>query len=169
MPSTPYIDGDNKRVLRQVKGDGDAAPHVTVVAIEDDFVINNAIAIQQKVLEVSSGLTTPYTIETKFYKFAYVRIDNTGTAFTDFFLDISMRSGSGLWETIADSNYYYTTGTGEAEGNMGKLIRKVSPINPRTLASNASTWMILNLLNVPAIRFRITGLSTATINYTLSA
>lgn len=163
MVNSAYIDGNGQPQQRLVKVSNGA--HISYVALEDVLIsADNALKIFNPPIEVTaydvpavSGVIA-LIIDTRGRNYLTIRVENTGTtAWTDFIIEISMLKDSNRWETIANGDYFFTAGQGEVEGNAMKLIRKCSPINPRTLASGNTSWLILFVPGIPQIRIRILG------------
>jgi hypothetical protein len=163
MPDSPYIDADGSRQNRQVKSV--SGSHVPYVTLEENFVSQNSIHTfkpiksEQNSLVAVGGICN-LNIDTRGYNFLFVRLENNSVAaWTDCIVRISALFGSGKWETIANGDYFYTTGQGELEGNAMKLIRKCSVVNPRTVAASGSTWILFYLAGIPQIQIAVTGTS----------
>jgi hypothetical protein len=180
MPQSPYIDGTRIRQQRAIKLDPtNANAHISYVALEDSFTSSNRIRTFAPTLEIegqavpSAGVAT-IDIDCRGYQFCFIRIESTTAAFTECLLDVSSKHGSEKWETVANGDYFYTTGTGEAEGNSIKLIRRVknngtaNQSNPRILVANNSTWLLLFVVGTPQMRFRISTLGSVNFLYTLT-
>jgi hypothetical protein len=180
MPTSPYIDGNRATKNRAVKFDPvNNNADIPYVALEDKFTSSDRLHTFAPVREVqnsavpASGIAT-IEIDTRGFDFCFIRLESGAAAFTECIVDISTLHGSGKWETIANGDYFYTTGTGEAEGNAMKLIRKVksngtaNQSNPRILAASQSTWLILFTAGLPQVRFRISTTTNVGFLYTLS-
>ena len=164
MPSSPFIDGNSNLKYRLIKntGDSDATAHIPYTTPDPDFVQNNSLVVVPRVTTgdstivsgaVVSGLAA-IAIDCRYHKSMMLRVNNLSTtaAFTGFRLFISSFFGGGFYEQLTpDDNYPWTTGTGEAEGNVMKQIRKVGAQNPRTVPANGDCWMILNVADVAEI------------------
>lgn len=174
MASSPYIDGQNNLRNRFVKNTSDG--DISYVRFEDNFYKDNSVLYSRGYKEFIQDLLQPtigaYTIafDCKNYNSAMIRLENTNNvAWNDFIISISAFDGSAKWETLANGDYFYTSGTGEAEGNSMKLVRKCSPTNPRTLAANSATWFTLNLECIPSIMFSIGNFKSGKIFATFKA
>lgn len=181
MPTSPYIDGNRATKNRAVKLDpaNNNNADIPYVALEDSFTSLNRVHTFSPVREIQnsavpvSGIAT-IEIDTRGFDFCFIRLESGAAAFTECIIDISTLHGSAKWETIANVDYFFTTGTGEAEGNPMKLIRKVksngtaNQSNPRILAANQSTWLILFTAGLPQVRFRISTTTNVGFLYTLS-
>jgi hypothetical protein len=172
-----YLDGNGNAFYRKLQGNGtEQNPHIPVISVNENLLNENSLKTtpvsKTEDIALTSGSGSPatirHTIDCRIYKSMFMRVVNTHltTAFTGFSLDLTATDpNSNIWDTIADSDYFFTTGTGENEGIAAKVIQRVGN-NPRTLAANTNTWMYLNLVYVPWLRINITGVSARLI-YTL--
>jgi hypothetical protein len=177
MPNivSSFIDGLSGLRYRLLKGVGtELDPSIPFVTLDPDLVFNSdTVKVASKVVDVETTLTAgaagwiQLEIDCRHARRMAMSIVNTSNvAVTGFEVWFSARPASGLYETICPNNdYTYTTGTGENEGNSMKLIRKVSPVNPRTLAAGASTWIIFNVESYPWIYIRPYIANTKTMKF----
>jgi hypothetical protein len=168
MPSSPFIDGNSNLKYRLIKNTGDTDPtaHIPYVTPDPDFVQNSSVVVVPRVTNVDTTIVSGailsgiafIAIDCRYHKSIMLRVNNLSTtaAFTGFRLFIGSFLGGGFYEQLTpDDNYPWTTGTGEAEGNVMKQIRKVGTQNPRFVPANGSCWMILNVADVAEIAFNI--------------
>jgi hypothetical protein len=173
--ASSFIDGLSGLKYRLLKGLGtEIEPSLPYVTLDPDLVFNaDAVKVSSKVVDVETTLTAgavgwvQLEVDCRHARKMAMSIVNTSNvACTGFEVWFSARPASGLYENIVPSNdYSYTTGTGENEGNNMKLIRKVSPVNPRTLAAGASTWIIFNVDSYPWIYVRPYIANTKTVKF----
>lgn len=175
MPFTPspYIDGNTSPQNRAIWVEGGL--HFTGIYPSETLLDNTRLKVvpdryYRNLLSASIG--TAYTeairLDVATQRFVFMRVENaSGGALNDFIIDVTahMESSGGFWEEIANGDYFFTNGTGEAEGNAMKLVRKVSPVNPRTLAANGSTWLALNVEYVAGIRIRARAAANTTLTF----
>jgi hypothetical protein len=173
--SSPYIDGNRGQVYRTVNGTGtNIDPHTNVIAPHDDFtsgIGSKALNVEPArylqtidTFPIVSGDNYVNLFDTRKLKFLSLKIINSSATFTDFIIAVSMNSDAVIWDDIANSDFHYTTGQGESTGNPMVLVRKCSPVNPRSLGSTAQTWLLLNVEPYASIYTRVvsTGSGTCT-------
>jgi hypothetical protein len=168
--SSPYIDGNRLQVFRTVNGTGtNIDPHTNVVAPHDSFttVVSGTKFLNVEPQRYIEGSLT-YTVATgvnnlvpvfQCHKLKYlsVKIVSDTVVLTDFITVVTVNSTFNIWDAIANSDYHYTSGQGENTGNPMILVRKCSPVNPRTLTAGASTWILFNVEPYAAIYFNVTA------------
>lgn len=172
-----YIDGNRGLVYRSVNGLGtNIDPHTSVIAPHDDFTAG--VGIKSFNVEESKYTLKSYTFAinvginildnvifdcTKL-KILSVKINNSTVVLNDFVVVGGINRTAG-WDDLANSDYHYTSGQGENTGNSMTLVRKCSPVNPRTLQSGASTWLVLNVEPYQYIYIRVNALATGNLTF----
>jgi hypothetical protein len=176
--SSPYIDGNRGQVSRTVNGTGsNIDPHTSVVALHDEYV---TVAGGSKYLSVenrrcisgsnafSISVGTNYldnpVFSTSLLKLLTMKVVSTGVTLTDFVISFGVNRTAG-WDEIANSDYQYTTGQGENSANSLVFVRKCSPVNPRTLTSGGSTWMLLNVEPYNEFFVRVVAATAGTLTF----
>jgi hypothetical protein len=175
--SSPYIDGNRGQVYRTVNGAGtNIDPHTNIIAPHDDFT--SGIGSKSLNTEYQRFLTNTYTftittginyldqpfLNCSKLKLLSLKIVSAGVSLTDFIIATNI-TRTADWDDIANSDYHFTTGQGENTGNQMVLIRKCSPVNPRSLASGGKCWMYLNVEPYNEIYIRVVAASAGTLQF----
>ena len=176
--SSPYIDGSRGQVYRTVNGTGTSIdPHTNVIAPHDTFsyiegsykafnVESQKFIQETRIVPIVAGANyANVQYDCTKLKLLSLKLVNASATFTDFIIAATMNTSLDIWDDIANSDFHYTTGQGETTGNPMVLVRKCSPVNPRTLGATARTWILLNVEPYAAIYTRIVSTGAGSCTY----